>query len=221
VALCETLDAKGITAYLENSRGGRGAHVWLLFDPPGVLSADLHVFLDNLAEGVRSKGPVDVFPSAPKGRGRAIFLPYFSGVVNLIDVDLKTVPPDKLEGNNPSVIPPCPDESPTWPPKHWNLHRPAVSGRQAEFQTTVEEGRRQGLVFDRGSQPQARRGYRNNIAGGVAKSIFCAGGSFEDFEDWDSFNEPPLASDEPKRLRNWWRWAERQNKTHRVVARAT
>ena len=54
---------------------------------------------------------------------------------------------------------------------------------------------------------QPLKGARNKIAGAVAHNLVRRGRTFEDFQRWDTANEPSLASDEPAALRRWWDWA--------------
>ena len=208
VALTNVLSRHGFVAYQETSRSGRGVHVWFFFEAPGVGVRGLYAFLRGLADELRTKGPVDIYPGTWAGQGGAVLLPYFGGAVNVLDVDLKPVPQDKLEANPPSMIPQVvgPSEL-SWPPKAWSLPAPVSSGKQEEFLAQIEEGRRSGQVFQVGGRLQARKGYRNKIAGAVARDILTRAGSFEDFLAWDAKNIPPLARDNPGELRKWWKWA--------------
>ena len=217
LALVGLLDRHGIVAYLENSRGGRGVHVWLFFEAPGVPARDLHPFLEALAGELRRRGPVDIFPNSAIGKGGVVLLPYFGGVVNLLDVDLKPIPRDKLEANPVNVIPRA--SRPGWPPRHWNF-RPASNGNAAAFQAQVSRLRADGLVFERFGVLHARKGARNAIAGAVARDIVRRGGTLEDFKSWDASNEPPLACDEPEALPRWWKWAQRRERRPHASPRA-
>lgn len=202
VATVDILDREDVRAYMNVSRGGRGAHVWLFFDPPGVPVRDLFAWLTACANGLRCNGPVDTFPSSPSGAGRAIFLPGFGGEVDLLDVDLKHVPLDKLDANPPEVIP----HVPAWPPSYWRCG--TSSGEGAAFRSLVANLRAEGTVFGPWTQPHARLGARNHIAWAVALDIVRRGGTFADFVAWDQGNKPPLATDEPGALRCKWRWAQ-------------
>jgi hypothetical protein len=175
-----------IVAYWEPSRGGRGAHVWIIFSRPGVSAGDLKPFLDDFAIDLRSSGGVDVFPSnSGLRKGQACFLPYFGGQANLFDFDGNPVTLDRIERNSPKLIPPCPrslERRRRWPPRYWRLgglHNAAIGGR-------------------------------NRVAGHAALAIFQSGGTFKDYLAWDAKNRPPLATDEPESLRNWWAWAKRE-----------
>lgn len=207
LALLTVLRERRIIAYLETSRGGRGVHVWLLFDSPGVPAADLHEFLEQLADELRVHGHVDVFPHARRGDGGPVLLPYFAGAVDLCDVDLKPVCRDRLESNPVSVVP----ATLRWPPPHWSI-RSRGEGRGEAFREDLARLGQEGLVFWRGDTPQARRGARNRIAGAVARDILKKGGTEADFQAWDSGNEPPLASDKPRDLARWWKWASRRHR---------
>jgi hypothetical protein len=207
VALLDVLAQRGITAYMCTSRHQCGCHVWLFFEAPGVPTCDLYAFLEVLASELRAHGPVDVFPNAPTGKGRAILLPYFGGDVDLLDVDLKPIPRDKLEANAASVI--ATSKAPSWPPAHWNLGT-VGNGAGPTFRTQVSRLREAGLVFQHAGALQARRGARNDIAGAIARDFVRRGRTFEDFKRWDTANVPPLASDEPENLLSWWRWALRR-----------
>jgi hypothetical protein len=182
----------GLLSYWEQSRGGRGAHVWILFDPPGVPAKNLRLFLEALAGPLRDNGRVDVFPSSEHGRGNTLFLPYFGGIHNMNDSDNRPVSPDKLESNPPAMIPAAANSKPLratkWPPRYWNL--------------SVPHG--------------ANKGGRNRVAGHAAMNIIRRGGTFADFVAWDEReNEPPLATDEPQSLLRWWNWAERRIRSTR------
>jgi len=210
VEILELLDRRGIVAYWAPSRGGRGAHVWILFDTPGAAVADLRAFLNELAAPYK---PVDVRPDTSR-YGGPIFLPYFGGVVNMRDLDVKPIPMDKLEANNPAAIPqraPLPRVS-TWVPRYKLGRR--FSGQTSErFRETLREGEALGLVFYKGHMAQDRQRFRNRIAGYVAGSIVGRGGSFEEFVAWDSHNEPPLKQTAPAELERWWKSAQsRQGK---------
>ena len=201
MAVVEALDRFGIVAYLETSRGGRGAHVWVFFDAPGVAVRDLHTYLAAVAGEL--SGHVDVFPRAPRGDGGAVFLPYFGSVVNVRDLDGRLVAWEHLEGNAPSLIPSAPD---TWPPPHWGL---VAAGDSGVFAAKLAELRRAGVVWIGSTgHPQARQGHRNAIAGAVARAIVQGRGTLEDFIAWDRENMPPLGNDEPAALQRWWQWAE-------------
>ncbi len=206
VEIVEVLDRKGVISYWASSRGGRGAHVWILFDAPGVLASDLRAFLNDLAAPYQPG--VDVRPDSSRDGG-PIFLPYFGDVVNMFDIDLKPIPMDKLDLNAPSVIPqgtPVPHVSP-WVPR-WKLGTHRSGFRSEEFRETLKEGEALGLVFLRGGSPQARDGFRNRIAGYIAGSIVSRGGSLEDFLRWDSRNEPPIKQTNPDQLERWWNSAQ-------------
>ena len=212
VALTNVLSRHGFIAYQETSRSGRGVHVWLFFEAPGVGVRGLYAFLRSLADELRGKGPVDIYPGTWAGQGGAVLLPYFGGALNVLDVDLKPVPQDKLEANSPSMIPQVVGPSELgWPPKAWCLPAPVSSGRQDDFLTQIEEGRRSGQVFEVAGRLQARKGFRNKIAGAVARDIFKHRGTFEDFLAWDAGNIPPLARDNPGELRKWWNWGSKKS----------
>lgn len=215
-SLLDFLDRRGIVAYMATSRGGRGVHLWFFFDPPGVLARHLHAFLEALAYELRAHGPVDVFPNAANGKGGAVLLPYFGGVVDLLNVDLEPVPRDKLEANAVSLIPTA--DVPTWPPATWRLYR--ASGNATVFAELVRELQAKGLVFQRGSALQARRGARNAIAGAVARDLVRHRATFRDFQEWDQGNVPPLANDEPEALARWWRWAKGKQQPCRRMSAA-
>ncbi len=208
VALVEELAGQGVLAYWTPSRHGRGAHVWLFFSG-AVRQADLHAWLGALAQPYRGTGPVDVFPKTPSGSGGAVFLPHFGGEP-LRDGDARPVLLDKLESNPAKVVPKS--DRPAWPPPHWRgAWRGKASEKAETFREAVKQGELEGRVFPgRGGLPQARAGYRNRIAGGVAVSIARGGGAFPDFARWDQANVPPLASDEPDALKVWWGWAIRK-----------
>ena len=206
VEIVELLDRGGIIAYWVPSRGGRGAHVWVFFDAPGVPAGDLRGLLNKLA--APHEPGVDARPDSSR-YGGPIFLPYFGVVADMRDVDAKPVTIDKLDANNPSVIPhtePAPRAS-TFVPRY-KLGRRRSGPSSAAFHEFVKEGESLGLVFYEGGRPQARDGWRNNIAGCVAGSILARGGRFEDFVAWDSSNDPPLQGSEPGQLERWWRSAE-------------
>ena len=212
VALVDFLHRRGVVAYLATSRGGRGAHVWMFFDAPGVCAFDLHAFLQALACELRPRGRVDVFPRTPWGSGGAVFLPYFGGKVDLLDVDLKPVTRDRLESNPVAVTP----HVEVWPPRYWSFGQ-EQSGAAAEFQQRVAALRAEGLVFEGAGLLQARLGTRNTMAIGIAMRILRRGGSWSDFAAWDAGNEPPLATDEPRSLRRIWDWAERRFRRQRMT----
>jgi hypothetical protein len=206
VEIVEVLDRRGVISYWAPSRGGRGAHVWILFDAPGVLASDLRAFLNDLAAPYQPG--VDVRPDSSRDGG-PIFLPYFGDVVNMLDIDLKPIPMDKLDANAPMVIPhttPEPRVS-AWVPR-WKLGAHRSGSRPEELRKTLKEGEALGLVFFRGGSPQARDGFRNRIAGYIAGSIVSRGGSFEDFVRWDSGNEPPMNQSDPAQLKRWWNSAQ-------------
>lgn len=205
VDILESLDRRGIVAYWAPSRGGRGAHVWILFDAPGVAAADLRAFLNELAAPYK---PVDVRPDSSR-YGGPIFLPYFGGVVSMRDLDAKPIPIDKLEANDPGVIPKrvtAPRVS-AWLPRY-KLGRRGFGQTSAAFRETLKEGEALGLVFYKGGRAQARERFRNRIAGFVAGSIVGRGGGFEEFVAWDSHNEPPLQQTDPGELQRWWKSAQ-------------
>jgi hypothetical protein len=210
LAVLETLDNAGILGYMAPSRSGRGWHVFMLFEDPGVAASNLHPWLEGLAGELRIHGPVDVFPSSATGVGRAVFLPGFGSVMDILSVDLEPVSLDKVEANAVSVIPAT---APSWPPKTWRLA--SAGGKGREFAEQVRELRAQGLAFERVGVLQARDGARNKIAGAIAREIVRRGGTFEDFARWDSGNVPPLGNDEPEKLAGWWRWAKGQEQAPR------
>ena len=84
VALLDFLDGLGVAGYMATSRGGRGVHVWVFFDGPGVPAPDLHGYLEALARELRLNGPVDVFPRSATGDGGAALLPYFGGTLDML-----------------------------------------------------------------------------------------------------------------------------------------
>jgi hypothetical protein len=198
----------GIITYQETSRGGRGVHVWIFFEAPGVDAGHLAEFLEIFADELRTGGPVDVYPSSRSTKGGPILLPYFGGAVNVLDVDFKPIPRDKLDSNDPRVIPRNRSGSyPSWPPLTWCLPRAPRGGKAENFRAVLEEATRAGTVFWRNGQPQAHEGSRNGIAGAIARDILRRGGTFEDFEAWDANNDPPLTTDKPQDLMQWWEWA--------------
>lgn len=204
--LTDFLARRAIIAYQETSRRGRGVHVWIFFEAPGVDTGCLSEFLAIFADELRVGGPVDVYPRSCTSTGGPILLPYFGGAVNVLDVDFKPIPRDKLDSNDPSVIPRSVSlPRRPWPPPTWCLPRTSRGGKAEDFRAVLEEGKRANLVFWRRGQPQARKGFRNSIAGAVAHSIQRCGGTFEDFLRWDAANVPPLATDKPERLRIWWK----------------
>lgn len=205
--LVATLGDEGIVAYWIPSRGGRGAHVWMFFDEPGVLAPDLRVFMAEIASALH---PCDVFPSGRRDGG-AVMLPYFGGQAPM-DADCRPVGREHLESNPVEVIPTSSVTAPSWPPSYWR-GTACSTAKGAELKELLAEGSAAGLLFELDGSIQARQGWRNRIAGSVARSLLRGGGSFEDFKRWDSRNLPPLASDEPASLRRWWRWA--QNSTDR------
>ena len=214
VALLDFLDGLGVAAYMATSRRGRGVHVWVFFDGPGVRAPDLHGYLEALARELRLNGPVDVFPRSATGSGGAVLLPYFGGTLDMLDVDLKLVDRERLEANPVSVIP----SSPIWPPRHWGFPY-ASTAKGATFRAQVVEARKAGLVFERAGVLQARRGMRNTIAGAIACDIVRRGGTIADFRAWDARNRPPLATDEPEQIEHWWRWAQKaQGRSRRRAA---
>ena len=214
VAMVELLERRGIVSYWTPSRGGRGAHVWIFFDAPGVMVGDIRVLLGELA--APHQPGVDVRPDGSR-YGGPIFLPYFGSAVSMRDIDAKPIPMDKLDSNAPSVIPqraPVPREF-TWVPRY-KLGRHHVGRSSAEFQEALKEGEALGLVFYEGGRPQARAGWRNKIAGYIAGGIVSRNGNFEEFVAWDSRNEPPLMQTDPGQLERWWRSAqERHQKARR------
>lgn len=205
VAIVELLERRGILAYWAPSRGGRGAHVWILFDAPGVPADDLRAFLTELAAPYKA---VDVRPNGSR-YGGPIFLPYFGDAVNMHDIDAKLIAMDKLDANSPAAVPhikPVPRVS-TWVPSY-KLGRRHSGQASAGFREMLKEGESLGLVFYEGGRPQARDGFRNRIAGYIAGGIVSRGGGFEEFVAWDSRNEPPLRQTAPGQLERWWRSAQ-------------
>jgi hypothetical protein len=187
------MEELALTPYLERSRGGRGYHVWVLFAEPGVPVGDLHLVLSTLVSRLPD---VDVFPSGPGGRGRALFLPYFGGRP-LLDGDLHPVAPETIEPDDPDIITTLAAEErarrgATWPPPYWRTAR----DRTEAFDDPKFYRGPDGLLH-------ARRGARNKLAGSTAKLILRRGGSFAEFAAWDAGNKPPLATDEPRALRDW------------------
>ena len=205
--IMDSLASLGVVAYRETSRSGRGVHLWMFFGSPGVPASDLLSFLGELSVGAREPGHVDTYPNGSRGGG-GILLPYFAGLINMLDADLKPVPLDKLESNSLALVPAQQSsQRPTWPPPYMRTYGGKPSARASEFRETLQDGKSKGLVFYRGRLPQARKGFRNSIAGAVAHSIQRCGGTFEDFQRWDAANVPPLATDKPERLRIWWKSA--------------
>jgi hypothetical protein len=192
----EFLGQKGITAYAQRSRGGKGAHVWVLLERP-ILTSKATTFLMTLAQFLRRSGPVEVFPN-----GRALMLPYHGGIVDMLDSYCRPVSPDKLEQNDPRAIEDLlVDRS--------LIRRPSAGRAHPDVQAALDVG----LVWiGEDGRYQARRGARNLVAGRVATAIALHGGSFQDFAAWDQRNMPPLASDEPESLRHWWKRALRVSK---------
>ncbi|MFI5143943.1 MAG: hypothetical protein ACHQHM_07970, partial [Thermoanaerobaculales bacterium] len=123
------------------------------------------------------------------------------------------VPLDKLEANDPARIPSTSPPSPArWPPSYFRTKARGLTSHAAAFQRVQAEGAREGKVFWVGGLPQAYEGYRAKIAGAVARSILGQQGTFDDFKAWDAKNVPPLASDDPRGLRDWWNWALRHSR---------
>jgi hypothetical protein len=208
VQVVELLDRQGIVAYWVSSRRGRGAHVWILFDAPGVPADDLRAFLGEVAAPYQPG--VDVRPNGSR-YGGSIFLPYFGDVVNMRDIDAKPIPMDKLDTNVPSVITqraPIPRVS-TWVPRY-KLGQRHSERPSAEFREILKEGESLGLVSYEGGRAQARDGFRNRIAGYIAGGIVSRGGGFEEFIAWDSRNEPPLRQTDPGQLERWWKSAQKR-----------
>jgi len=175
----------GLISYWERSRGGRGAHVWVFFEKPGIQARVLFTFLQTYARALGDRGHVDIFPSNPsRGIGNACFLPFFGGGQTLMDLDSRPVSLDKIESNPVSLLQVItqPKSLPSWPPPAWRI----------------------------GGLPNSNIGGRNKIAGWVAMTILKRGGTFEDYLFWDRQNHPPLASDEPGQLRAWWEYAQRR-----------
>ena len=176
-----------------------GYHIWLLFHEPGARTADLHLVLSTLVARLKA---TDVFPSKPRGRGGAIFLPCFGGAP-LLDSDLHPVDLSIIEPDDPAIIGGlAADErahrGPTWPPPFWPTSSIGVGVFQDERVFIGPDGLR-----------HARKGARNKIAGSAAKMIIRRGGNFNDFAAWDAHNKPPLAHDKPRGLEKWWRWAQK------------
>lgn len=201
-ALVEAFGSQGITAYWTPSRGDRGAHVWLFFDEPGVPARDVRVFLTQVT---RDLPDCEVFPTGHVDGG-AVMLPYFGGQ-HLLDADCQPVGRHHLESNATDLVPTCPTTR--WPPPYWRSA--GGSAKSRAYRELVSLGLAQGGFFHHNGSLQARRGWRNKLAGHVAGSIVRRGGSFEDFEAWDARNAPPLASDEPSALGHWWRSAMRRH----------
>jgi hypothetical protein len=211
VEIVELLDCRGIVAYWAPSRRGRGAHVWLFFDAPGVPADDLRALLGEIAAPYQPG--VDVRPDGSR-YGAPNFVPYLGDVVNMRDIDAKPIPMDKLDANNPSVVPqrtPVPRAS-TWVPRY-KLDRRRSGQTSAVFREILKEGESLGLVSYEDRRPQARDGFRNRIAGHIAAGIVSRGGSFEKFVAWDSRNEPPLKQTDPGQLERWWNSALKNHRT--------
>ena len=151
---------------------------------------------------------VDVFPSAPTGTGNALFMPLFGGAPILDDslnpADLRLIEPDR-----PALLSRLVRRTDgaraeqTWPPPYW--HRVRHSGS-----TLARVESNEHMFIGPLGLPNARRGSRNKIAGRVARRFAENGDGIESFKAWDSYNEPPLALDEPKQLVRWWTWAIRK-----------
>jgi len=205
-AVARGLAALDLTPYLVRSRGGRGYHVWVLFDEPGVRAADLYALLDAFRSRVL---PADVFPSGPTGIGNKIFLPAFGGAP-LLTHDCDLVDLEHVEPDDPAHVP-CASgradrtASTLWPPLCW---RGSVAGRPG-FPAYLNDVKHL-LTVGADGLWRARIGARNRIAGAVAGRILRHGGDFAAFLRWDLGNEPPLASDKPEALKRWWASAVRK-----------
>ena len=207
LAVVAGIEKIGLTPYVERSRGGRGYHVWVLFDEPGVPAEQLHLLLSTLA---REVVPSDVFPSGAIGHGKMIFFPGFGGDP-LLDADLHPVDCARIELDDPTLVTKAigrPSRAvAVWPPRYFR--QPAGSAGGAYSSGTAATNQPGVFVGPLGFQ-NAKAGARNSIAGKVARRLVCSGQAFDRFQEWDSYNEPPLASDEPKALCRWWASAQKK-----------